>query len=73
VAGALVSAPRRIGLDRVGFDTPPANLRTYPSVPAADDRELLERLRQERDDEPRGRSWEEQAADDAGKPLTGPL
>lgn len=49
----------------------PPNLRRYPSVPAAD--ELRERLRQERDDEPRGRTWAEQAADEAGQPLTGPL
>lgn len=37
----------------------PPNLRRYPSVPAADDREheLRERLRQERRDEERDEGW----------------
>lgn len=50
------------------------NLRNYPAHPAAPtDEELRERLRQERHDQPRERSWDEQAADDAGQPMTGPL
>lgn len=44
----------------------PSNLRRYPSVPEADDTELRERLRHEQQDEPRYRSSEDQAADDAG-------
>lgn len=37
------------------------------------DAELRARLRHERDDEPRERSWAERAADEAGKPQFGPL
>jgi hypothetical protein len=67
-----MSAPRRIGLERAGFE-PPRNLRVYPSVPQADDAELLQRLRQERDDEPRERSSEEQMEYETGIPWQGPI
>lgn len=49
----------------------PPNLRHYPLPPEIDDAELRERLRNEQRPEPR--SWEDQAADDAGKPRWGEL
>lgn len=61
------------------LDLPESNLRTYAPVPEADpsappaDFELRQRLRWEQRDEPRRRSWDDQAADDAGKPRSGEL
>jgi hypothetical protein len=65
------------GMASIGWSIAEARQVALAIGRAADEAEyhlaMCERLRHERDDEPRYRSWESRAADEAAIPETGPL